>query len=539
MREVLRGLAAWRAAELEAGLAAERLGELRGEVEQACVGIAAALGAAGEPSGGASDARGALPALLDEAGRRELAAAARDKDHDALVHELAAFEGEAQRATAELRQALARRDALVASWAALGEELHAPRGMEPGDAAGWLRDLDQLRGDIASLTQLRARLADRGAAADAWRGRVEAGLEALLPGLAGAGPERLVDRAVTDLEVAVLAQQRQAGLEAHAAQLAQRIERESVAAEEAAAVVAAALLAAGVDDIGAYRERCEAVSRALELDRRRAELEEHVATLRGPASADPAAAAAFDALARRPPEVLVGEVARARDALVAAGEALSQAGRARVEAEHALAAIDGSAAAAAARQEVELRRAALGDAVERWFVHRLASRMLTRVLAEPRSDREARVLEATGELFAEITDGRFKGVAPGSEPLDLLAVRADGTTVPTQALSEGTRHQLFLAARLARAVDHNATREPMPLVLDDVFAAFDEARSKAALAVLARVATASQVLVFTHHAHLAGLTLAVEPRARVHRIDASGAVAAEGGSLAGVGVRPG
>jgi uncharacterized protein YhaN len=42
-------------------------------------------------------------------------------------------------------------------------------------------------------------------------------------------------------------------------------------------------------------------------------------------------------------------------------------------------------------------------------------------------------------------------------------------------------------------------------VLDDVLTSFDEERTSAALSVLAEVAKTTQVLLFTHHAHLVKL----------------------------------
>ena len=41
---------------------------------------------------------------------------------------------------------------------------------------------------------------------------------------------------------------------------------------------------------------------------------------------------------------------------------------------------------------------------------------------------------------------------------------------------------------------------PLPLVVDDVLIHFDDARARAALAVLGELAASTQVLLFTHHA---------------------------------------
>ena len=78
-----------------------------------------------------------------------------------------------------------------------------------------------------------------------------------------------------------------------------------------------------------------------------------------------------------------------------------------------------------------------------------------------------------------------------------------------EGLSEGTRDQLYMALRLASVEQRLAsTAEPMPFIADDLFVNFDDARTRAGLRVLADLARRTQVLVFTHHAHLLELARA-------------------------------
>ncbi|WP_220187977.1 ATP-binding protein, partial [Pseudonocardia pini] len=74
----------------------------------------------------------------------------------------------------------------------------------------------------------------------------------------------------------------------------------------------------------------------------------------------------------------------------------------------------------------------------------------------------------------------------------------------------GTADQVFLALRLAGIRQLQAERRAaglpaVPVVLDDVLMTFDDARAAAALTVLADLAAEWQVLLFTHHEHLAPL----------------------------------
>jgi uncharacterized protein YhaN len=94
-----------------------------------------------------------------------------------------------------------------------------------------------------------------------------------------------------------------------------------------------------------------------------------------------------------------------------------------------------------------------------------------------------------------------------------------------EALTDGTVDPLYLALRLAAIEEHNATREPLPFIADDLLLNFDNTRSQAALRTLARVAASNQVLFFTHHSHMLDLARAAVPEGllSVHRL--SGAAA--------------
>jgi uncharacterized protein YhaN len=55
---------------------------------------------------------------------------------------------------------------------------------------------------------------------------------------------------------------------------------------------------------------------------------------------------------------------------------------------------------------------------------------------------------------------------------------------------------------MERHLEHH---EPMPLILDDLLITFDDTRARALLPVLADLARRTQILLFTHHAHLVEL----------------------------------
>ena len=61
-------------------------------------------------------------------------------------------------------------------------------------------------------------------------------------------------------------------------------------------------------------------------------------------------------------------------------------------------------------------------------------------------------------------------------------------------------------------LDHHA---PMPLILDDVLMTFDEKRSNAFFELVKKMSEKTQVIVFTHHSHIATMAGHYVPDANI------------------------
>ncbi|MBR0669638.1 hypothetical protein GXW76_00510 [Roseomonas soli] len=62
--------------------------------------------------------------------------------------------------------------------------------------------------------------------------------------------------------------------------------------------------------------------------------------------------------------------------------------------------------------------------------------------------------------------------------------------------------RVFEALRVAAVEAHAAQAEPFPFIADDLLVQFDDRRTDAALALLGRSGRTTQVILFTHHAHV-------------------------------------
>jgi uncharacterized protein YhaN len=145
------------------------------------------------------------------------------------------------------------------------------------------------------------------------------------------------------------------------------------------------------------------------------------------------------------------------------------------------------------------------ELARRWVVLRLAGSMLSQSMESYRERQADPVMKRAGEVFCELTGGRFSRllqVYNDNDDLQLAVERDGGEQVPLVGLSEGTGDQLYLALRLAFLEDYCRRNEPAPLVLDDIFQTFDDERTAAGLRTLAASAGAFQTLLFTHQTSL-------------------------------------
>ncbi|PZU22158.1 MAG: chromosome segregation protein SMC [Shinella sp.] len=146
------------------------------------------------------------------------------------------------------------------------------------------------------------------------------------------------------------------------------------------------------------------------------------------------------------------------------------------------------------------------DLARQWVVLKLAAGLLNATMDSYREKQADPVMRRAGDLFSEITGGRFRRLVQlydESDALQLLAEREGGEQVPLTGLSEGTGDQLYLALRLAFIEDFARRNEPVPLIADDIFQTFDEERTAAGLLTLADTGKSFQTILFTHQKSVA------------------------------------
>jgi uncharacterized protein YhaN len=178
--------------------------------------------------------------------------------------------------------------------------------------------------------------------------------------------------------------------------------------------------------------------------------------------------------------------------------------------------------AAAAAQAMETALADIDDVVFRYPPIRMAHILLRAGIERFRRQQQGPLLLRASALFADLTGGRYTRLEVDEDEsggIYVVVRRPGGTECRADRLSEGTLDQLYLALRLAAIETEVMTGEPLPFIGDDLLVNFDDNRAKAALRVLSNFSKTTQVILFTHHEHIAGLA---DPElASIHRLPAA------------------
>lgn len=204
------------------------------------------------------------------------------------------------------------------------------------------------------------------------------------------------------------------------------------------------------------------------------------------------------------PDALAAKIAELESRLTHLNEEATARGARENEARRRLEEISGPEMAAEAAQAYQAEKARFLGIASAWIRLSVASRMLKHAIERYRDRNQAPIILRAGELFIELTDGAYNRLVVDHETGEISAGR--GTSlVAVSRLSDGTRDSLYLALRLAAVEQFVEGGERIPFIADDLLLNFDDNRVRAAFRVLHKFSRQTQVLFFTHHAHMLAL----------------------------------
>ena len=461
--------------------------------------LSALLGAPDQP----------LPAMLALGDARVAAAQAAER---ALAGRQA-LRSAAQREQRDAAEALATASAALrdweVGWADILLRLGRPPGEPPDATAAVLDRIAELDGHDREARALAARIADMQSDLD--------GFAAAVAALAGALGEPAGPDAAATARALVARWRRAEALDSGWEQARLTLRQSGEALDDAKR-----RLDAAQQDLDRVIAAAGATT-AEEADARIAAAREHSrhAAMRDAALAglrEHGDGRAEEALREEANAVLPEAMAAERDAAEAAAtDAGARAEAAAVSLDKLRTEFDAEAettAAIEARAELEAASTLYARRLEDQLVLQVASGMLARAMAAVEGDAGGG-LRSISEAFSAVTDGAYGIAAPEDGP-DGTALHAVENRHPAERkelhqLSEGTRDQLYLALRMVALRDHCAAGPPLPFIADDILQTFDDGRAAAALRALVDLSAHVQVIVLTHHQHLARLAEGLAP----------------------------
>lgn len=421
---------------------------------------------------------------------------------------------EASRRLDRERAELERAEENLRAWAGQWAEAVAPLGLGPqtlpAEAEAVLATLADLAEALAGVESMARRV--RGIDEDfkAYAEAVAGLVERLAPDLDGMESLQAVDRLHARLERAREDARERDGLFKERKRQEDMLERAVARENECAGLLERLCAEAGCAE-------ADGLAEAEARSRRRADLERDLATARErlaeQAAGGDAEALAAEALALDP-DSAAADLGRMEAELADLGAERDRLNQDYGGARRDLEALDGTSRAAELAQEARGTAAAIQDGLDRYVRLRLAEAVVSREIERFRKANQGPVLAMAGDLFKRLTLESFAGLEADfderGDPV-IKGLRPTGERLGVEAMSDGTRDQLYLALRLAglhRRLDHGPG---MPFVVDDILVNFDDERARAALAALAELAGRTQVVFFTHHTHLLDLARQAVP----------------------------
>jgi uncharacterized protein YhaN len=153
--------------------------------------------------------------------------------------------------------------------------------------------------------------------------------------------------------------------------------------------------------------------------------------------------------------------------------------------------------------ELEVERGKLFECYKQWMKKRLAFNVLNTIKRRYELEKQPDVVRYSSEIFSAITSGRYKRIHVPLDSREVLVYDQQERAKKIEQLSRGTKEQLLISLRFGLIEEYEKNKEPLPIVLDDVFVNFDSCRTKNVAAAIQKFAENRQVIIFTCHPNLA------------------------------------
>ncbi|EDL62307.1 YhaN family protein [Gimesia maris] len=418
-----------------------------------------------------------------------------EEERDSLQKQLCDSLSQASQAQDELQT-------WKSNWEKAVQEIGLDAEALPAQANQVLADINDLMSKFQKVEQLRIRIDDIQREAEEFSLRTRELIQRIDPELESLPLSEAVNKLDGELKAARLTEEKQTGLLQQERELEHECEEARSSLSRLNTALTEMCRQAGCDNHKNLSQAVEQSQKRQQLEQTSRALQEQI-LLQSSGSVFEEFLAEVELEAKEadtlPPRMAelendLNQLNQERDVLI--GQIVSETSE--------LAKIDGSAQAAEKAAECESVTARLEEQVHDYVVLKLASSLLNEGIDRYRQKNEGPVLKRASEIFCEITMNAYQGLKVDfdEKAQPVLAAVRNNDLIQVIQMSDGTCDQLYLALRLASLETWLEHHEPLPLIVDDILLNFDDERAVATLKVLSDLARQTQVLFFTHHAHL-------------------------------------
>lgn len=139
------------------------------------------------------------------------------------------------------------------------------------------------------------------------------------------------------------------------------------------------------------------------------------------------------------------------------------------------------------------------ELAKEWIRVKLAKEMVGQIMRKLQEEKLPKVLTRATHFFHLLSKGNYKQVRFVENRLQVE--RHDGMRFFPEELSQATKEQLYLAIRFA-VIQMLHGEQRLPIIIDDSFVNFDEARLEEIMILLQDIRQDNQIIFFTCHKQL-------------------------------------
>lgn len=151
----------------------------------------------------------------------------------------------------------------------------------------------------------------------------------------------------------------------------------------------------------------------------------------------------------------------------------------------------------AIEEEIDFYEREYKRAIHKNKALKIALEVLTETAAEVQQEFAPKLSEIASEYLSKITNGKYsKASVDENLNIKVFSPELNDYVVP-EALSTGTRDQIYFSLRIATAQILSQNKRP-PIILDDPFHSFDKGRLENTIHMLKEISKGTQVILFSH-----------------------------------------